>query len=126
MEDRGYTVFKISAATKAGISEVLKYTYEILSKIPDEEFEEEYEMFDLESDRKADDTITVSVEDGVYHVEGRRAQFIVGSTNMEDYESLQYFQRALIKSGVIDKLKEAGIQDGDPVEIYGCEFDYVE
>lgn len=126
MEDRGYTVFKISAATKAGISEVLKYTYETLSKIPDEEFEEEYEMFDLESDRKADDTITVSVEDGVYHVEGRRAQFIVGSTNMEDYESLQYFQRALIKSGVIDKLKEAGIQDGDPVEIYGCEFDYVE
>ena len=83
-------------------------------------------MFDLESDRKADDTITVSVEDGVYHVEGRRAQFIVGSTNMEDYVSLQYFQRALIKSGVIDKLKEAGIQDGDPVEIYGCEFDYVE
>ena len=84
-------------------------------------------MFDLEASRKADETITVTVdEDGVFHVEGRRAQLIVGSTNLDDYESLQYFQRALIKSGIIDKLKEAGIKDGDPVEIYGCEFDYVE
>lgn len=127
MESRGYTVFKISAATKQGIDEVLKYTYEALSKIPPEEYEEEYEMFDLEASRKADETITVTVdEDGVFHVEGRRAQLIVGSTNLDDYESLQYFQRALIKSGIIDKLKEAGIKDGDPVEIYGCEFDYVE
>ena len=127
MESRGLTVFKISAATKQGIDEVLKYTYEMLSKIPDEEFEEEYEMFDFEAERRMDETITVSVdEDGVYHVEGRRAFLIVGSTNLDDYESLQYFQRALIKSGIIDKLKEAGIQNGDPVEIYGCEFDYVD
>lgn len=126
MEDRGYTVFPISAATKSGISDVLNFTYETLTKIPDEEFDMEYEMFDLEADRLRDETIEVYVEDGVYHVEGRRAQFIVGSTNMEDYESLQYFQRSLIKSGIIRKLKEAGIKDGDPVEIYGCEFDYVE
>lgn len=126
MEERGYKVFPISAATKKGISEVLNYTYETLTKIPEEEFEEEYEMFDLEADRLRDETIEVYVEDGVYHVEGRRAQFIVGSTNMDDYESLQYFQRSLIKSGIIRKLKEAGIQNGDPVEIYGCEFDYVE
>ena len=126
LEERGYKVFPISAATKQGISEVLNYTYETLTKIPDEEFEEEYEILDLEADRLRDETIEVYVEDGVYHVEGRRAQFIVGSTNMDDYESLQYFQRSLIKSGIIRKLKEAGIQDGDPVEIYGCEFDYVE
>lgn len=126
MEQRGYKVFPISAATKKGISEVLNYTYETLTKIPEEEFEEEYEMFDLEADRLRDETVEVYVEDGVYHVEGRRAQFIVGSTNMDDYESLQYFQRSLIKSGIIRKLKEAGIQNGDSVEIYGCEFDYVE
>ena len=126
MENRGYKVFKISAATRQGIDEVLKYTYEELSKIPDEEFEEEYELFDFEADREQSDRITVTVEDGVFHVEGRRAQLIVGSVNMDDYESLQYFQRTLIKSGIIDKLKEAGIKDGDPVDICGCEFDYVE
>lgn len=126
LEGRGYTVFAISAATKKGIREVLDFTYETLSKIPDEEFEEEYEMLDLEEDRNKEEATTIRVEDGVYHVEGRRAQRIVGSTNMDDYESLQFFQRSLIKSGIIKKLKAAGIQDGDPVEIYGFEFDYVD
>lgn len=126
LEGRGYTVFAISAATKNGIDEVLKYTYEALSNIPDDEFDEEYEMLDLEQEREHDDRITITIEDGVYVVEGRRAQLIVGSTNMEDYESLQYFQRSLKKSGIIKKLKNAGIEDGDSVYIYGCEFDYVE
>lgn len=119
-------MFQISAATKKGIREVLDFAYETLSKIPESEFEEEYEMLDLEETRMKDEIITIRVEDGVYHVEGRRPQLIVGSTNMDDYESLQFFQRSLIKSGIIKKLKAAGIQDGDPVEIYGFEFDYVD
>lgn len=127
MESRGLSVFKVSAATKEGIDEVLKYTYETLSKIPPEEYEEEYEMFDPELQKLDDETITVTRdEDGVFRVEGRRAFLIVGSANLDDYESLQYFQQALIKSGIIDKLKEAGIKDGDTVEIYDCEFDYIE
>ena len=125
LEERGFKVFPISAATKKGIREVLNYTYENLSKIPAETYEEEYEMFDLEKGRK-EEPLKVYVEDGVYYVEGFKAKMIVGSTNLEDYESLQYFQRALIKSGIIDMLKEAGVKDGDPVNIYGAEFDYVE
>ena len=61
-----------------------------------------------------------------YEVEGLRVRKIVGSTNFDDYESLQYFQRALIKSGVIDRLKAAGIQEGDTVRMYGIEFGFVE
>lgn len=45
--------------------------------------------------------------------------------NFDDYESLQYFQRVLISSGVIDRLREAGIQEGDTVSIYDVEFDFV-
>lgn len=47
------------------------------------------------------------------------------SVNFDDYESLQYFQRVLISSGVIDRLREAGIQEGDTVSIYDVEFDFV-
>ena len=50
---------------------------------------------------------------------------IVGSTNFDDYESLQYFQRVLRKSGIIDMLEEKGIKEGDTVHMYGVEFDYV-
>ena len=43
---------------------------------------------------------------------------VINSVNFDDYESLQYFQRVLINSGVIDALREAGVQEGDTVSIY--------
>lgn len=45
---------------------------------------------------------------------------------MDDYESLQYFERVLQSSGVIRALKEAGVSEGDTVSIYDFEFDFVE
>ena len=44
---------------------------------------------------------------------------------MEDYESLQYFQRVLRSSGIIDELEAQGIQEDDLVSIYDFEFNYV-
>jgi len=46
-------------------------------------------------------------------------------SNMDDYESLQYFQTQIAEYGVMDKLKELGMQDGDTVRIGEFEFDYV-
>ena len=65
------------------------------------------------------------VEDGVYIVEADWLLKILSGVNMDDYESLQYFQRVLHSSGIIDALKEAGVQEGDTVSIYDLEFDYV-
>ncbi len=125
LEERGYQVFPISAATRQGMKEVLNLTWETLSKLPKDAAEEEYEMFDPELQR-TDETITVTVaEDGAYEVEGLRVRKIVGSTNFDDYESLQYFQRSLIKFGVIAQLEDAGIEEGDTVRMYGVEFDFV-
>ncbi len=125
LEAKGYKVFPISAATKQGISEVLNYTWETLSKMPRDAEEEEYEMYDAALSVQNDEIKIVKTEDA-YEVEGIRVRKIVGSTNFDDYESLQYFQRALIKSGVIKMLTDAGIQEGDTVRMYGVEFDFVE
>ena len=125
MEGRGYTVFKISAATKSGISELLNFVYQRLKELPPEEIEVEDDIIEeyTESDREK---ITVFVdENGIYNVEGVRVQQIVGSTNFDDYESLQYFQRALRRSGIIDLLEQNGIKEGDGVYMYGVEFDYI-
>ena len=46
--------------------------------------------------------------------------------NFDDYESLQYFQRVLISSGVIKALRNAGCGEGDTVSIYDLEFDFVD
>ena len=67
----------------------------------------------------------VKVEDGVYFVDAPWLSQVLGSVNMDDYESLQYFQRVLRDSGIIDRLEEMGIHDGDTVCILDYQFDYV-
>ncbi len=67
----------------------------------------------------------IKVEDGIYVVEADWLMYALGMVDMDDYESLQYFQRVLRQSGIIDKLEEMGIQEGDTVSILGFEFDYV-
>ena len=67
----------------------------------------------------------IEVEDGVYYVNAMWLEPILRTVNMEDYSSLQYFQRVLRSSGIIDALEEKGIQEGDTVDILGFEFDFV-
>ncbi len=67
----------------------------------------------------------IKVEDGVYMIQAPWLAKIVSKTNREDYESLQYFQTVLHKSGIIDSLIDMGINEGDTVSIYDTEFEYV-
>ena len=68
---------------------------------------------------------TVRREDGKFIVEGEWLYNFMGQINFDDYESLNFFQRVLSKNGVIDKLREAGIEEGDTVSIYAFELDFV-
>ena len=60
-----------------------------------------------------------------YVVEADWLVRILRQSNMDDYESLLYFQRALTDSGIVDALIEKGIQDGDTVYIDDYQFDYM-
>ena len=66
---------------------------------------------------------TVSVEDGVYVVEGPRIEKMLGYTNLESEKGL-ILQKFLKENGILDELEKAGIQEGDTVRMYGLEFDY--
>jgi GTP-binding protein len=44
--------------------------------------------------------------------------------NFDDYESRNYFDIQLRKTGLFDRLEEMGIKDGDVVSIYDFEFEY--
>ena len=83
--------------------------------------QEEIERRALESNNKFD----IVVEDGVYVVNADWLWNVLKNVDMDDYESLQYFQRVLRNSGIIDKLEEMGIQEGDTVSILDFEFDYI-
>lgn len=70
--------------------------------------------------------VSVVNRGGVYVVEGDWLLNVLRTIDFDDSESLQYFQRVLIHSGVIDALREAGAGEGDTVSIYDVQFDFVE
>lgn len=123
MKKRGYPVFEISAATGNGVKELMEFTYRELENIPKEPL---YDVIEVvpEVELKGDD-FTVTVENGVYVVEGGYIEYLINSTNFDDNESVQHFQTALKRKGIIAALEEKGIQENDTVRLYDIEFDFV-
>ncbi|MBQ6632378.1 MAG: GTPase ObgE [Romboutsia sp.] len=124
LENRGYKVFKMSAATRQGVDDVIAYVSELLQDAEEIELVSEEEMFRPELDEVKDEGLQVEIEDGVYVVTGKSLRRIMYSVNFDDMESIQYFQKAMENEGVFDKLREMGIEDGDTVKIYEIEFEF--
>lgn len=126
VEERGYRFFAISAATTLGTKELITAASDELSKLPPLKiFEPDpipvWNPEELAKDR----SFEVTVEDGVYLVEAEWLEGVLRMVDVDDYESLQHFQLVLKSSGIIEKLEDMGIEDGDTVSVCGFEFDYV-
>ena len=124
IEEKGLEFFPISAATTSGTQELVEAVSKKLDTLPPII---EYEPDPMLVNRVPEDdrSFDITVEDGVYYVEAKFLEPILATANMEDYESLQYFQRVLRHSGIIDKLEAMGIKEGETVDIAGFQFDYV-
>ena len=127
IEDKNIPFFCISAATTQGTAELINKVSEVLDTLPPiREFEAEpIPQEELDEMLGVDKKFEITVEDGVYFVDAPWIQPIMRTVDPDDYSSLQYFQRVLINSGIIAKLEEMGIQEGDTVSLEGFEFDFV-
>ena len=127
IEDKNIPFFCISAATTQGTSELVKKISEVLDTLPPiKEFEAEpIPQEELDEMLGVDKKFEITGEDDVYFVDAPWIQPIMRTVEPDDYSSLQYFQRVLINSGIIAKLEEMGIQEGDTVSLEGFEFDFV-
>ncbi len=127
VQKQGLDYFEISAAAHQGVQDLVKALYEKICHLPAiTVYEPEEEPLDEKTLGQRSKEITVTrYADGFYSVEGEWLRYVMRSVNFDDYESLQYFQRILRSSGVIDKLVENGIKEGDTVNIYDYEFDFV-
>ena len=123
---QGYEFFPIMAPINEGVDDLLNKIAEMLSKLPPVTIYEAEPVPQVEVEDIKDRSVKITSNDGVYFVEGKWLLRVLNSTNFDDYESLNYFQNVLVTSGVIDALKEAGIEEGDTVSIYDVEFDFVE
>lgn len=127
IEEKGLAFFTISAATTKGTDELVKYIAEVLETLPPiKEFEAEpIPQAELDEMAGLNERFEIEIEDGIYYVEAKWLEPIMRTIDIDDYSSLQYFQRVLRNSGIIDKLEEMGINEGDTVNLLGFEFDYV-
>lgn len=127
VEGKGYAFYLISAATTKGVSELIgKIAVELDTLPPILEFEAQPITDDERLSRAAEgQSFEITREDGVYYVEAPFLEGALMTANLEDYESLQYFQRLLRSSGIISRLEEMGIEEGDTVDIFGFRFDFV-
>ena len=127
VKDNGWDLIYISAYTGENTEILVEKIAKMLDTLPpltiyEAEYTEEDAMYNDQEDHYVEIT---KDSRGVYVVEGEWLYNLVGQVNFEDRESLMFFQRVLLKSGVIDKLREAGCQDGDTVSMYDFEFDFV-
>jgi GTP-binding protein len=124
IESKGLELFEMSAAIAHGTQELINCVAAELQKLPP--------VIKFESEAAPEVPVT---KDRSFEIIKRDKDFyeviadwlipLMNKTNPNDYEQVQYFERVLNQSGIIDGLRKAGINEGDTVSIYDFEFDFV-
>lgn len=123
---QGYEFFPIMAAIRYGVDPLLERIDALLRKLPPVRRYEPEPAPQRPAEEFGRREATIEKKDGVYVVEGEWLLPVLRSVNFDDEDSLRYFERVLMKTGVNDALRRAGVKEGDTVSIYGVAFDYVE
>lgn len=128
-EAMGYSIVFISAATGGNLKALIHEIQHQLADLPPvTTYDAEMTALDPEdaSATTAEAIRITRADDGAYLCEGAWLDELVRRVNLEERESLMYFQRMLIRGGVIDRLRAAGCEEGHTVRMCGIEFDFVE
>lgn len=116
-------IFKISSITKQGVKKLLTRVEELLKEIPKENLIEtnQRKVYKLEEDKNE---FQIVKEEDMYVVIGPAVEKLMSRVNLEDTESMYYFQRKLDELGVNEALKKAGVKDGDTVKVVDWELEW--
>lgn len=121
VREKGYDFFAISAAKNMGVQDVMKFVANLVHTLPMEPLEL---VEDILVEVKDEAPFVITKEDAAFVVEGKWVERLVKSTNFNDYESLQYFQRSIKQKGLSEALERMGIEEGDTVIVNGFEMEY--
>lgn len=125
--EQGYAFFTLSAVTHQGVKELLREIAGQLAKLPPiTEYEPEaLSLAEIEEQARKKDHFDITIEDGIFYVDAPFLEPVLQTIQMDNYESLQYFQRVLRHRGIIKQLEKMGIQEGQTVDIGGLQFDFI-
>lgn len=124
-EPQGIRVFPISAVSGEGVRELLYYVSSLLETLDDQPVVFAQEYFPEEGSAGQEPySVIYDEKEEEYVVEGPRIEKMLGYTNLESEKGFAFFQNFLKVNGILEKLEELGIQEGDTVRMYGLSFDY--
>jgi GTP-binding protein len=123
VKKEGHKLFKISAATTQGVTDLINAAAAELAKLPPiKRFEPDY--VPKQQIKGSPEELVIENFDDVWSIEGEWIERLMRNVNFEDYESRMFFDRVLRNAGIYKRLQDMGIQDGDTVSIYNLEFDF--
>ncbi len=116
-------IYKISAATKQGVDELMDVVAKELKGLPKEELidYEDRKVYTLEEEKEG---FEITREKDMWVVDGPSVQRLMSRVNLEDNESMYYFQKNLDALGVNTALKKAGVREGDTVRVVDWELEW--
>lgn len=121
------TVVPISAVTGEGVQELLHKVAARLEEIGEPEPVTRPDPAFKETRYRGEEApFTITVEDGVYVVAGKRVERLVAMTDLDNDEAVRRLQWIFRKMGLEDALRNAGARHGDEVRIGKLVFDFVE
>jgi len=123
VEKFGCEITSVSAATGQGLKELMARTYKMVQEYEPEPEEENV----LPGETVSPDSFeVVGGNDTDYEVRGKNIERLVAMTNFDNEEALYRFQLIWKRLGIEEKLKEAGIREGETVRILDMVFSYKE
>lgn len=112
-EDIGVAVLPISSATGQNINDLLFKLIEVVrataatTPVP--------VLLPLSSRKRDDSGWEIRRTEDYWEVAGKRIDKLIAMTDLENWEAVRQLHRKLQRIGVIEKLRSAGVQDGDEV-----------
>lgn len=118
--------FEMSAISGKGIKKVLDCVLEMIESLPPmRRFEPE--VFNIENNTDSEQKFVIVKQNNSFLVTGNWIERFVESINFDDYDSQAYFQKMIIKLGIIDEIRKlGGANEGDLIKIGEKEFEYFE
>lgn len=120
--EAGVEPMPVSAATGEGLHELV---FKIATLLKESDSQQPVHVI-TPVFRKPVDTTWEVVRKGPneFVVTGERIERLIHMTKLEDSESLRYLHRRLERIGVLNRLRDLGVEEGDTVRIAGWAFDY--
>lgn len=121
LSTNGVAVFPISAMTREGLQPLLWKAYEILQSLPELPVEVDLPVYRPEETGRE---FTITRTGSGWRVEGRAIERSAEMTYWEHEPSVRRFYRYFVRLGIDKALRDAGVQEGDTVEIAGYELEW--